>query len=1039
MNQSIGQLTVFMDTFTKSLDALVEGVALVARDEVAQLLSQFNELVPACDERLQACAALLAKGLRDESLGYESDDPPLLETVTLLDLSSRPQWPRWLDALRALGFPEPQMPKVEVAVELREAQEQVVTLKPLLDQWRRANLANAPLASRIELLRRLRKDDPNNEAWYGCLQLHEKQRAMEIEADAKTATKAVDEQWLASLDRECKGPWLEPPSRRVRNAVEAALLEIRGSRIGKDIEQAAASLAAAYEARDIESARGLRRRWNSLLEEKGAFDPDDPYVALAMPCVEWMDRHDRLETLFSEVWQSLDTRPATSQARSQWVRSLVRMRDEVEDLAEKLQDDIDLEPIERLRSRVARLEIDHQRELGGRRRVLYVSVGSAAAVVIAAVATFASVARHQDAVRKAVAELTELRENVDGGQIDPDGVVIPSLTAGLAEDPAVSAQVTQLTAAVEGEQVRRKKMEEEMAGLQVKVEELAASPRAASLEDWPEVFVLATRQLVGLSNGGLIKTDADENRLANLRTGVEGAVRRFQSGARDALNAQLRRISDKLVDLRKRVDARPAEVAGELASIEEEVASLRELDARPPAPTAAAPFSDERRFTRGDALPLARDGEIARGISAIKDSLEEWQRLQAAEERITEALGDWPLYAERLKAAATEFPKQAISRDYSDALKDEPLWRATAAWNGFIAAVGSCAELEPAEARTALDRIIQAKEGVRGLGFAEELVSRLEGYVAAFAERDLVSVKTDLMDWTEGQWLGELPWCVRMTTASGREEVFCCRQKPDATQASFPYIPGAKDANGWPKAKYQKFEFNGDSQPVVEPSPQRALAEDIEKNFLGKLPGGAKGLAWDDLLVAAIDHTLDADRLDPCPKARTLMRLFEVGVADSAAFERDYVREMVAGWDDGSGEVLGLTNEEWGAFLRPGSDDDQEYVRARKRSKDVIDTVRGVLAKIKRELSAARRDLSMDSVQSLQCVGRLARDQKGAIEIVTPPTRSISPEADLFVLGVGGKVTQVGRTDAGGRAAITTKYPSPAGTPVFAWKRKDVQ
>ena len=105
----------------------------------------------------------------------------------------------------------------------------------------------------------------------------------------------------------------------------------------------------------------------------------------------------------------------------------------------------------------------------------------------------------------------------------------------------------------------------------------------------------------------------------------------------------------------------------------------------------------------------------------------------------------------------------------------------------------------------------------------------------------------------------------------------------------------------------------------------------------------------------------------------------------------------------------------------------------------MIATVRDVLGRIKRELAAARRDLSMDNVQSLQCVGRLARDQKGAIEIVTLSTRSVSPEADLFVLGAGGKVTQVGRTDAGGRAAITTKYPSPTGTPVFVWKKKDVQ
>jgi len=108
--RTITELKKFADDFAKALDSLVEGVALVARDEVAEYLARYNELVPEVDQRLRSCAALLAKGLRDEALGYEADEPALFEAVTLLDLAGRPQWQRWLEVLKALGFPEPQMP-----------------------------------------------------------------------------------------------------------------------------------------------------------------------------------------------------------------------------------------------------------------------------------------------------------------------------------------------------------------------------------------------------------------------------------------------------------------------------------------------------------------------------------------------------------------------------------------------------------------------------------------------------------------------------------------------------------------------------------------------------------------------------------------------------------------------------------------------------------------------------------------------------------------------------------------------------------------
>jgi hypothetical protein len=98
--QTITELKKFADDFAKALDALVEGVAVDARDEVALYLARYIELVPAVDERLRFCAALLEKGLRHEALGYEADEPALLEAVTLLDLAGRPQWQRWLEVLK---------------------------------------------------------------------------------------------------------------------------------------------------------------------------------------------------------------------------------------------------------------------------------------------------------------------------------------------------------------------------------------------------------------------------------------------------------------------------------------------------------------------------------------------------------------------------------------------------------------------------------------------------------------------------------------------------------------------------------------------------------------------------------------------------------------------------------------------------------------------------------------------------------------------------------------------------------------------------
>ncbi|MFM7264709.1 MAG: hypothetical protein ACKOZW_03775, partial [Cyanobium sp.] len=78
----------------------------------------------------------------------------------------------------------------------------------------------------------------------------------------------------------------------------------------RELAEVSVGLSAAMEHRDIDSARGLRDRWERLIESKGTFAIDDPNVLRAEPAVTWLERHERLEELFGEVWQSLEARPS---------------------------------------------------------------------------------------------------------------------------------------------------------------------------------------------------------------------------------------------------------------------------------------------------------------------------------------------------------------------------------------------------------------------------------------------------------------------------------------------------------------------------------------------------------------------------------------------------------------------------------------------------------------------------------------------------------------------------------------------------------
>lgn len=1026
--QTITELKKFADDFAKALDSLVEGVALVARDEVAEYLARYNELVPEVDQRLRFCAALLEKGLRHEALGYEADEPALLEAVTLLDLAGRPQWQRWIEVLKALGFPEPQMPKVEVAQELREAQDQTTRLKPLLDQWRRFNLMNAPLPARIATLRQLRKHDPNNEAWHDSLKLHERQRAMQIEADVKAAVAARDEQRLAGLAEELKAQWLEPPQQRIVKAVEGALAAIRGSRIDGEVAQVASGLAAALDARDLEAGQSLRDRWNGLIAAKGAFDADDANVLRALPAVEWVERHDRLDLLFAEVWQLLDARPQTREGRREWVRKLSRMRDEVEDLSEKLHDEIEQEPIERLRTRVARVAGELQREETGRRRLALITVAAVTSVVVGTVVTVVSVMRRREQVQQAVAAVDAQLRKVEEAAVDPAELPAPTLTDWLVKEPVVAAKLSALQEAKRQETERRLGFAQEVAKVTDLIDGLAKKSDAGTLDPWPEPFVETTKRLTALQQANLAKTPADSAAVEKLAGRLQNAANRFQRAADDVFAGRVTALKDRLDRLRDSARGARDTVAEQLAAISTELRELRGLAGEAGAPGAAGAFAEQRRVSRGTALPLDPDQEIERAIAALRADMTELEKFQAAEKSLGESLGDWKRYAAALESISAEFNKQAAARDYAEAAKEAELWAGLEDWNRFTRDFRPLATLSADQARTLAAAMERVKERAGSLKTAAEFVAGHLPAVQSFAERDPDGIRDSLREWCGREWLGEIPFVVRLPEG----ETYYCLQKPEPGRRSFKYQRAWKEGDAWPAPKVQSVEEL--TPDMIQDSPQGKLGSALEAKELVAM-STARGIAVDELLADMVLRIVNAVDVDPCVRMVNVRKLLSTAQKCSLPFQGPKVAALWAKLDDGAGAIPDIAVADIAEFLDPDRDENPAYLKVKRFADRILADAAEVGKQLRESIRAERSRLEAAAPAEFICVGRIGRDVEGAFVALPAKGSTWKKGQDLLVVRPDGAMAVVGTGGEPGRLELAPGGRVIAGMPLFVLRQ----
>lgn len=1014
--KTVDGIRLHMKQLCEALAALSEGVSKAAPDTVRALLAVRKEIVPVIDERLTKCGELIRRGLRDEAVSRAAEPPALFEAATLLDISSHPRWKTWLAKLAELNIPSPPMPRMDLVTALTAAQDQLVRLKPLLDAWRRMNLANAPLADRIALLGKLRKADPENELWFEALHEHQKQRLPALERQVAAAVKAQDDQRLTALIAEMQREWIDPVPARIVSAAKAALDAFRGGRIDRELAEVANSLAAAHEGRDLAAARTLRDRWQQLVDDKGSFAADDPRLVAALPAVEWVDAHARMEAVSEELWNSLDSRPGGVRTRQQWVRSLERLGNEMEDLAEKLEGDADNEAIERAHERIDRQRTQLDRDFRFRRMMMYVGIASTAAVLVLAVWYFDDQARQYQRVQAALRDLRAAQEKVAAGLLTELPEFGSSWPARIAGDPQVASLLAIVRGELKQQTSRRARLTAALEKARGSLQVAEESKRTDPLEAWSPAFAEASRSLAEIEEANLTVTDQERADTVRITSTLDRLARRLVGEADAACRSQIAAFDEELDKARELVADDAVAAAKILDAVRSAITALRGRAAGAAVLEASKSYAAFRIASEPIVVLLSPTGALLRKAESIDGMLASRRQFREAVEELNRRLGDWPRYGDQLEAIAKDFTQVPEARDFARAAESKAQWPAVDAWRAFQPWLQRLHTATPDRAREAIAKFEVLSEETKNLPMARQIAIDILPAVKEFAERDMDKLRADLEGWFSGTWVGELRFVVK----TGEDVSYYCVGAPQEGAATFTYVSGLKDAGaGWPTRDERK------KVQSVEPSPQSRLAETLRAAVIEA--GQKGGTAVDRLFDAMIEAVIAADDMDPIPRLVTARKLLLMAAEYSRPW-REAGRPLMALFDDGQGGIPGVTMDQIASFVPPSRERDANYRVTKEKAAKLLAAIQRRIAEVKAAIDREEAVLTAPPPELALLAGRLARNDAGDLVAVWREPKPVQGPVWWFPASAGAAVA--GTVDAEGRIQLGPN-PGPSGTPLF--------
>jgi len=253
--------------------------------ETADLAESYAALVKEANERLRRCAEYLGRGMRSEAVHLAECQPRLLELAEALRLPDPVTWAR---ACTAHGLPPPPellndgLEQIESAFEIERA------LEPLLARHRLLALAQSSLRDRLEVLRAIAEQDPENPSWDQGLRILDVARFNEMRAEAKIAFRAHDRAALEQLESELQThPPRAPVPDDLKDGLAKALNSVRLEAARKVLMPLLAELDAARVAANYELGSGLLGRWQETIDSHQVVLPPDLQQKVS-PAIVWL-------------------------------------------------------------------------------------------------------------------------------------------------------------------------------------------------------------------------------------------------------------------------------------------------------------------------------------------------------------------------------------------------------------------------------------------------------------------------------------------------------------------------------------------------------------------------------------------------------------------------------------------------------------------------------------------------------------------------------------------------------------------------------
>lgn len=614
-----------INELVNEIQQLLVSDAEASEEELMDLAGRHEDYVVETTKWLKSVDALLQKGLRSEAIELAEREPNLNEVVIALDF---PELDAWNDLLAKHEMqPIPALPE-GIAADLNDAYGVSAPVERLLQKHRTAALARAPLAHRLQILRRLAVADKDNPAWPQDIREFEKFRLTEVRNDLDAAIRDRRLETLSAIDNELQAEdWTLAVPVELRKKASDAHSKVRKEASKAEMEGLAYQLSDTFAEFDLPSAKGLFNRFNALNQIVG-LSQSDALMDIAGPALDWV----KAELLKEEQEQHYQRSIAAMEAgidNGAPAAELERLYYEATRHDHVLPERLQL----RLNDRLETLRVMAQRR---RRTVIGATIAGVIVLLVATGFTIQQV-RVRNSISRHKTQLAALfEEGEKTGLIQP----LQEYFDLLSTEPASISQSAELVGLKQQFETLRLKED----GRKKKIEELLAQTTVASENaKVPSDFRSAFESLKSAESQALNDTE----RTAILK--VEVAVREKQTSIQKITDDAFQ---EKVRDLTARAESLPNDDVAPYEVLQSEISALvRTPDVSPGLIDSVRSMQSK---VQAESLEVRKTLEIARSLLGVSG-----------------AIGNADAYLSELRKFAEQYPGSGRATDFSRVVETE--------------------------------------------------------------------------------------------------------------------------------------------------------------------------------------------------------------------------------------------------------------------------------------------------------------------------------------------------------------------------------